>query len=520
MKENIIQTPVLIIGTGIAGLTAADNLGAQGIEVTIVTKSHDPKDTNTVKAQGGINGIGRSDDSPDLLSKNTLTAGAGRCGKRAVEILSQQAEPYIDYLVREVGVQFASDQTREGGHDAFRTWHVADETGKAIELALLKKVVDNPRIHILTDMTAVDLLTSWHHSTDFQASYEPNFCAGAYLLNKKTGEITKALAKHTILATGGAGQIFKRTSNPEGATGDGVAMAHRAGVAVDNLEYVQFHPTTLAISGAPSLLITEAARGEGGELVDQKGREFMKDYDERGSRATRDIVSRALRDMMIKNDMPHMYLNLHSYMTRDKILEHFPMIYTECLKYGVDITKDNIPVAPAAHFMCGGIWTDAETGATTLKNLWAAGETATNGGIHGANRLASNSLVAGGIWGEIVARQIVAGIKTTGMPKNDEIKSWTYHSRKPVDAGVIQMYLDIIRSIMWTEVGLVRDYDGLKNARRTISGIERTIENDLYHDGPISDQLVTLRNIALVAQLTAEAAWENKISAGCHYRSS
>lgn len=517
MKENTIETPVLIIGTGIAGLTAAKNLADRGIDVTVVTKASRPEDCNTMKAQGGINGLGKAGDSPELLAKNTLTAGAGKCGRRAVEILSEKAQPYVDFLVEKAGVEFAPEQTMEGGHDSHRTWHVADETGKAIELALLNSADNNPRIKLLTDTYAVDLLTSWHHGTDSQAQYNPNFCAGAYLLDKKDGKITKALAQHTVLATGGGGQVYKRTSNPEGATGDGVAMASRAGVAIQNLEYVQFHPTTLAVTGAPSLLITEAARGEGGELVDLNGKEFMLNYDPRGSRATRDIVSRALRDMMIKQNAPFMYLNLFSHMSREKIMEHFPMIHSELLKYGVDITTDNIPVAPAAHFMCGGIWTDAQTGATTMNNLWAAGEVATNGGIHGANRLASNSLAAGGIWGEIVAQSIINRLSATPLPGSEEIKSWEYRENEKVDEAQIQTDLNIIRDLMWTYVGLVRTDRGLDRARIELGRMERSVES-YYQQGPISADLITLRNLARLATLITESAWANKTSAGCHYR--
>jgi len=514
MKDT--ETDVLIIGSGIAGCTAALELAEKGISVTMVTKATDPHESNTKYAQGGINGMGTK-DSPELLKRDTVKAGAGYVGEESAQILATEAQAYIDSL-KTRGVKFDKERTREGGHSVYRTYKVADHTGTAIETVLINNVKRHPNIKLLTGSLAIDLITPQHNSKDHQDLYKTPSCVGAYIYDIKTGKVFPYIAKKTILATGGACQVYEHTSNPEGATGDGLAMASRAGVLINNLEFVQFHPTTFYKTGAPRFLITEAARGEEARLVNAKGEPFMQKYNhELMDRATRDIVSRAINSEMIKLGKPCVYLDLRSYMTTAKIKTHFPTIRETLLKYGVDITRDLIPVVPAAHFMCGGIWTDAKTGRTTLDNLYAAGEAAINGGIHGANRLASNSLAAGGIWGQRVAKDISQNLqKSTKFPAG-KIKPWEYRKTGGADLASMQLDKEIIQKLMWTHVGLVRTEKGLAQARIRLGQMERTVE-DYYQRGPISEELITLRNIARVATLITEAAWANKQSVGCHYR--
>lgn len=516
MTEKI-ETPVLVIGTGIAGATTALDLADRGIAVTIVTKADNPEESNTRYAQGGINGLARADkDSPELLARDTISAGAGYTGIRAAEILAKEADPYVkEFLGKRVGVKFDGEQTLEGGHHAWRTNKVADHTGAAIEKKLVEAVVSHPNINLLTNSVAIDLLTPNHHSTDPQDQYERPMCVGAYIFNRKTKEVSRCVATKTILATGGAGQVYEHTSNPEGATGDGLAMVQRAGVMLSNLEYVQFHPTTFFHPGAPRFLITEAARGEGARLVNADGKPIAKDPE--ADRQTRDIVSRMINAEMTRLGTPCVYLDLRSNMSEEKIKEHFPTIRETLLKFGVDITRDLIPVVPAQHFMCGGIWTEAETGRTTLENLYAAGEAAINGGIHGANRLASNSLAAGGIWGRRVAADIAKNLVRSRKIDANKIRPWEYRSAQEVDPASIAQDLKIIRGLMWTYVGLVRSDKGLSRARIELGRMERSVEN-YYQGGPISENLLALRNIARVATLITEAAWANKTSAGCHFR--
>jgi L-aspartate oxidase len=393
---ELIETEVLILGSGIAGATAALELADQGTHVVMVTSAADPQESNTFYAQGGIiyRGV---DDTPAALAADITRAGGDHCNQIAVNILAEEGPERVDeILLKRAKVDFDRTESgglslaREGGHSMPRILHVADYTGKAIEVALIEAVRSHPNITLLAGFTAVDLLTPAHHALDRHVVYAPLSCVGAYLFEQATGEVKRCMARKTILATGGLGQIFLRTSNPPGARGDGFAMASHAGARLINMEFVQFHPTTFHQDGAPNFLISEAVRGAGGRLVLANGEPFMQRYaPEWKDLAPRDVVARSIHREMLSRGLTHVYLDLRSYIPKEEILHHFPTIRESCLEHGVDIATDLVPVVPAAHYTCGGVWVD-EWGRTTLEDLYAIGEVSCTG-LHGANRLASTS---------------------------------------------------------------------------------------------------------------------------------
>ena len=522
MREKI-ETGVLIIGSGIAGGISALVLANAGIQVTLVTRGKELYESNTYYAQGGIIYKGKDqEDSPQKLFTDILKAGDGVTNPRAAEILSKEGPSLVEeLLINQLHVKFNKnkeelERAREGGHSIKRIIHYADETGKSIETALVEVISHHPQIQILTNVTAIDLLTPAHNSSHKLASYENLSCIGAYLLDQKTNKVSLCLAQQTVLATGGLGQIYEFTTNPEGARGDGVAMANRAGARIINLEYIQFHPTTFYHIESPRFLISEAARGEGAKLVNSQGKPFMQKYDKRKDLATRDIVARSIYQEMIITGVNNVYLDLKSNIPKEKIIEHFPTIRKTLMRYGIDILKDLIPVAPAAHYSCGGVYTDVETGETTIKNLYAVGEVACTG-LHGANRLASTSLLEGLVWGNRVAKSIQKCFQKLNTIQINNIKPWHYSDNFETDLALITQDLRTIRGIMWNYVGLERTTQRLARAKIELSHMERSIEQ-FYYNGKISDALLGLRNIARTAVLVNEAAWENKQSAGCHYR--
>ena len=412
IEDELIVTEVLVLGCGVAGATAALWLADQGVHVVVATRAREPNHTNTLWAQGGIVYRG-ADDTPAALAADVLRAGAGHCNPVAVDILAEEGPAAFESVLLE-RVRTPFDRTpdgllslvREGGHAVARIAHVADHTGQAIQVSLMQALVTHPNITVLVGHTAVDLLTPSHHSRNRLAVYEPRSCVGAYLLNRSNGFVRRCLAGATILATGGLGQIYLHSTNPPGARGDGVAMAQRAGARVINLEFVQFHPTTFHHETAPSLLISEAVRGAGARLVRADGEPFMQQYEpEWKDLAPRDVVARAIRHEMLAHELPHVYLDLRSYLPRDRIVAEFPTIRESLLPYGVDMATDLVPVVPAAHYACGGVWVDT-WGGTTVAQLYAIGEVSCTG-VHGANRLASTSLLEGLVWGTRAARRIV-----------------------------------------------------------------------------------------------------------------
>lgn len=519
--EELLQTDVLIIGCGIAGATAALQLAEAGLDVTVVTRATDPAETNTFYAQGGI--IYRSaDDSPELLAKDILHAGAGHCNPRAVQILSEEGPTlFKQILLERVGVPFDRSNgdlslAREGGHSVPRIAHAADATGKAIEIALMKALHAEKHIHLWSGFTAIDLLTPSHHSLDRHAVYEPQSCVGAYLLNQADGTVLRCIARHTILATGGLGQIYRNNTNPWGARGDGIAMAYRAGARVINMEFVQFHPTTFYHPIAPRFLITEAVRGDGGRLVNAAGEPFMQNYDaEWKDLAPRDLVSRSIYHEMLTHDAPSVFLDLRSYISEERIREHFPNIHQKCLSYGIDITRDLVPVVPGAHYLCGGVWVD-EWGLSTIERLYAIGEVSCTG-LHGANRLASTSLLEGLVWGKRAAQHIVRQHPDRSAPDPDLIPAWQYIGEEAPDPALIGQDMSVIKNMMWNYVGLVRTTDRLNRALRELRHLETEIER-FYRSSKLTDGLIGLRNAVRTAVIVAMAAWENKQSMGCHYR--
>jgi L-aspartate oxidase len=518
-----IETDVLIIGCGIAGAAAALRL-AQDRErqVLVVTRTSIAEESNTRYAQGGIVARGK-DDSADLLTQDILAAGAGLSLPSAARLLAREGPPLVDRLLLEPGdVHFDRDSagalayTREGGHSVSRILHVGDSTGRAIEEALLDRLRPLPNVDLRTGCTAVDLITSSHHAKDPLAIYQAITCHGAYILDRDTGIVHRVLAPATVLATGGLGRIYRHTTNPEGARGDGLAMAHRAGARVVNAEYIQFHPTTLAVPGMDNFLISEAVRGEGGRLYTPDGRHFMDHYAPRwGDLAPRDVVARAIHEEMITHGYPHVLLDLASQMTAERIRDRFPTIYATCLESGVDITTEPIPVVPAAHYACGGVLVDA-WGRTTIAGLYAVGEVSCTG-VHGANRLASTSLLEGLVWGERAGQDIT----TRGdlvLIDGDEIPPWE-DVRDDALADPVLVYRDrrTIQNVMWLYVGLARNTRRLGRALRDLNHMWEEIDH-FYRATRLSDNLIGLRNIAQTAWVVTRAAWHNRGSRGAHYR--
>ncbi len=520
--QELIETDVLIIGCGIAGGTAALQLAEQGLSVHVVTRAQEPQESNTYYAQGGIIYRG-GEDTPELLAEDILHAGAGLCHPKAVATLAQEGPELVkDLLLDRLHVPFDRTEsgelslTREGGHSMPRILHAADVTGKAIETEMVKALRAHPQITLLTGHTAVDLLTPSHHSLNRLAVYSRQTCTGAYLLNQAEERVIRCLAKKTILATGGLGQIFLRSTNPAGARGDGIAMANRAGSREINAEFIQFHPTTFHHTLASHFLITEAVRGEGARLVHANGKPFMEEYAPKWKDlAPRDIVARAIHQEMLKRDLSNVYLDLCSYIPKERILSHFPNIYEQCLEYDIDITQDLVPVVPAAHYSCGGVWVN-KWGRTTIRHLYAVGEVACTG-LHGANRLASSSLLEGLVWGNRAAQHILRHFPTAYVPYAADIPPWQDEGREPPDPALITQDMSRIKHTMWNYVGLIRTSPRLRRAIRDLRSLENEIEQ-FYRESRMTDSLIGLRNAVRTAIIVTFAAWENKRSMGSHYR--
>ena len=424
--------------------------------------------------------------------------------------------------MRRAGVAFDRDDRGEllygleGAHSERRILHIGDTTGRAIMDAILRALDDRPNIRLLTHRTAVDLITFPHHSRRPTAVYDRPVCHGAYVLNQRRGEIEPIVARATILATGGAGQVYLNTSNRPGARGDGLAMASRAGVRLVNMEYVQFHPTTLHMPGTTKFLISEAVRGEGAVLLTPDGRRFMEHHEPRRLElAARDVVARAIYWEMLAHNYPYVLLDIASHKPADYVHQRFRHIHSVCLEQGFDITNQPVPVVPAAHYLCGGVLVDLH-GRCSLDGLYAVGETSCTG-VHGANRLASTSLLESLVWGTRAARDIRE--QQGGPPVEEgEIPPWDVSDlRFEPDPALIQGDMQTIRNLMWHYVGLVRSEHRLNRAIRELNHLRLNIE-DFYRKGRLSDGLVGLRNAVQTALVIAHAARRNRTNRGCHYR--
>jgi L-aspartate oxidase len=518
-----IETDVLVIGCGIAGASAALRLAEDHQrQVMVITRAYDPEDCNTRYAQGGIVARGQ-DDTPEILVNDILRAGAGLSLPSAAQILAEKGPDLVKrFLIDAVGVQFDLDKngdlslTREGGHSLSRILHVGDATGHAIERALLRQLESKSNVTLCNGFTAVDLITNTHHSKDPLAIYEPTTCHGVYVLNRAENKVNRVLASATILATGGIGRIYRHTTNPSGARGDGLAMAYRAGAQVINAEYIQFHPTTLAVQGADNFLISEAVRGEGARLYTPDGRHFMDDYAPKwGDLAPRDVVSRAIHHEMLEHSYPFVLLDLASVMTASQIQSRFPTIYDTCKTAGVDIAHEPIPVVPAAHYFCGGVKVDSQ-GRTTLNGLYAIGEVSCTG-VHGANRLASTSLLEGLVWGHRAGDDIASRDDLYRI-SGEDIPSWRDVS-EGAGADPVLAYRDsrTIQNIMWLYVGLARSTHRLARALKDLNHLWGVID-EFYRSTRLNDRLIGLRNMAQTAWIVTLAAWHNRESRGAHYR--
>ena len=520
------NTEVLIIGCGIAGATAALRLARNPErQITVITRAVDVRESNTRYAQGGIIGRG-PDDSADLLYEDIVAAGAGVTSPSAARILADEGPPLLnEVLERTAHVVF--DHTDEGApvwgqeaaHSRRRILHVGDATGLAIVNGLVAALNNYPNIKIQSEATAVDLITFPHHSRNPLDTYKDISCHGCYVFDRSEKTVHRYLASATILATGGLGRIYRNTTNPIGARGDGLAMAHRAGARIANAEYVQFHPTALAAPGAEGLLISEAVRGEGGVLLTPDLQPFMQRYaPEWKDLAPRDIVARAIHHEMEANAYSYVLLDIASHMPAAAIRERFPFIYEECLKVGLDISREPVPVVPAAHYFCGGVLVD-EWARSTIHNLYAVGEISCTG-VHGANRLASTSLLEGLVWGNRAAQEIERslGHGNNRRPTLDDIPPWDESGlRDEPDPALIQGDMQTIQNIMWHYVGLVRSADRLSRAIRELRHLWNEIET-FYRTTKLSDGLIGLRNAVEVALIVAHAAQHNRQSRGCHYR--
>lgn len=512
-----IETDFLVIGSGIAGLSCAIELAKHG-EVVIITKKA-KADSNTNYAQGGIAAVFSPEDSIEQHIEDTLRAGAGLCRLESVELIAREGHQRVQMLA-DMGTHFTKspdkrsfDLGREGGHTKNRIVHAKDHTGMEVERALLQAVKDNRRIIVHEHHMAVDLVTE-HHLDQF-TSYDDNaiHCWGAYVLNIKENKVRRFLAKATILATGGCAQVYRHSTNPEIATGDGVAVAYRAGAEIANMEFFQFHPTTLYHPNGQSFLISEAVRGFGAELVTADGRAFMKDYHEMGSLAPRDIVARAIDTELKKSGEKCVYLDVTD-KDPQEIRDRFPHIYENCLKNKIDITKERIPVVPAAHYSCGGVLTDLHA-RTSIAGLYACGEVACTG-VHGANRLASNSLLEAVVFAHHAAQDAVdyKENQKVAMPR---VPHWDDSGTFDSEEWVLISHDKIeIQNLMWDYVGIVRSNLRLERAMNRVRLIRREIE-EYYRRTIVTDGLLELRNLSTVAQLIIECAMRRKESRGLHY---
>ncbi|HAR42786.1 MAG TPA: L-aspartate oxidase [Bdellovibrionales bacterium] len=516
---------VLVLGTGIAGLSAALKFAHKGCQVLLISKTN-KEEGSTRYAQGGIASVWSKKDSFEEHKKDTQVAGAGLCHEDIVDLCVHEGPERVRELI-ELGVAFTkirlADEAdrfslhREGGHGHRRILHADDLTGWAVEKALLERVAETPQITVMENHVAVDLITE---GKVIRKHGRPGRCLGAYVLNAQSGEVLTLSADITVLATGGAGKVYLYTSNPDVATGDGVAMAYRAGARVANMEFIQFHPTCLYHPSARTFLITEALRGEGAVLKTAAGEEFMSRHHPLASLAPRDIVARAIDIEMKRSGDKHVFLDCTHFVAED-LKKKFPHIHQTCLQYGIDITSQPIPVVPAAHYICGGVRVDADA-LTSIAGLYAIGEVACTG-LHGANRLASNSLLEAVVFAHravehsssLLAQQ--AQSPATALHYPPRLPQWDVGDAVPLEEqiDIAANWLEI-RHLMWNYVGIVRSNRRLKRAQRRLELLKAEV-NEYYWNYLLTKDLIELRNILTVAELIVKSALLRKESRGLHF---
>ena len=512
MNQN--KTDILIIGLGLAGMTAAITAAKSGKKVTIITKTKELISGNTPWAQGGIVYKGLN-DSPGKLKEDIMQAGAGHCWEEAVNQLCQQGPRLVkEILIDSLKTNFDKEENQykrvsEGAHSDPRVIYKADQTGKSIHSAALSYLQSLDNVKILTNYIAIDLLTFSHHSIDSTDIYKKPACFGAMVLNNNSNSVVSILASKTILATGGMGQLFLHTTNPKEATGDGIAMAWRAGARCFNLHYIQFHPTAL-YHPSGRFLISEALRGEGAKLVNAAGNEFMEDYHKQGALAPRDVVSRSIHMQMLKEESDCMFLDI-THKQKEWLTKRFPTINKYCLSKGIDFSQEPIPVVPAAHYSCGGVGVNL-VGKTSLKRLYAVGEVACSG-VHGANRLASTSLLECLVWGHYAGKDAIEDKDNDNyFPPMNKWKQGTGNVDK---AQIAQEWLTI-KNTMWNLAGLIRSQEKLHTAMNILRNLQSEVEHT-YQKSNLDNNIISLRNGAQTALAIISSSVEARESKGTHY---
>ncbi len=519
--NEFLETDVLIIGGGIAGASAALTLSEAGISSILLTKDEDLSDTNTNQAQGGIATLLKNEKINSFVD-DIMKAGDNINYPPAVkQVVSDSADLIDNILINKLKVPFSMnekgfDMAREGAHSKRRVLNVKDMTGKVIQEHFTNYLTSHKsKIHILYNHTAVDLLTSNHHSINPLRIYEEPRTLGAYVLDQKVGVIKRVFAKKVILASGGLSSIFLNSTNPSDVVGSGIAMAFRAGARLANLEYVQFHPTSLFKKEGDSFLISEAVRGEGAKLINRRGEHFMKKYSQLSELAPRDEVSRAIYEEMIRDGLDYVYLDLASF-TKIDIRDRFPTIYSKCLEYGINIEEKPIPVVPAAHYSCGGVLSDLR-GRSSLADLYAVGEVSSTG-VHGANRLASVSLLEGLVWGVRSAKDIIDTIEDSKSNYTiSEIPKWKFpFPQEKVDPALLLQDQILVKHTMWNYSGIIRTAKRLERAKSDLNYLNHRILK-FYQRTEMSNSIINLRDSVQTSLLVVNAAIRNKISRGAHY---
>ncbi len=512
-----VSTDCLVLGAGLAGSAYALHAARAGLKVMLLSAA-DPQAANSDWAQGGI--IHDTGTEPTALARDILEASDGTANPAAIEQLVRAGQRAVDaLLVDEAAVPFdrdpasgSLDYTREGGHSHRRIIHAKDATGRAILSSLMARVDATPGITRRAGLMAIDLLTLSHNTDEPAFRYEPLTCFGAYVLDTATDEVSAIVARKVVLATGGLGQIFQHSTNVPGSVGHGVAMAWRVGARLIDLEYVQFHPTVFFKKGAPRFLLTEALRGEGAVLVNARGERFMDPLHPRGSLAPRDIVSRAIAKEMATTGEPCVFLDATG-LSADFLRERFPSIVARCAEHGVDLTREPVPIVPAAHYSCGGVHADLQ-GRTNVRHLNAIGETACTG-LHGANRLASTSLLECLVAAQATADADVDELRRTAALQLPAPRQWQSATRS-YDATLVRQDMKLLRETMWNYAGIVRSPKRLARARRILLELREEIQS-FYRDCRPSRELIELRNAVQTALLVVHAATLNPVSKGCHY---